>query len=182
MSAEQQELSLSVLVTREEYSEAAAQRSLHRGRGRGMAVTGAGCALVVAGLAGVFFGGRISLSPVVAACVVLVGLILAGYRRVFAPLLDRAEAAREYDEKDDLHYATVFRFSGDTVEVKNGRVEAALPLSLITEWLETPTLISFSFGREFRFAIPKRLLSEEQTAELRRRCGRGNSVALERGQ
>ena len=157
MSAEQQELSLSVLVTREEYSEAAAQRSLHRGRGRGMAVTGAGCALVVAGLAGVFFGGRISLSPVVAACVVLVGLILAGYRRVFAPLLDRAE-------------------------VKNGRVEAALPLSLITEWLETPTLISFSFGREVRFAIPKRLLSEEQTAELRRRCGRGNSVALERGQ
>ena len=46
--------------------------------------------------------------------------------------------------------------------VKNGRMEGNLPLRCITEWTETPSLFLITYGREFRFAIPKRLLEPGQ--------------------
>ena len=51
--------------------------------------------------------------------------------------------------------------------VKNGRMEGNLPLRCITEWTETPSLFLITYGREFRFAIPKRLLEPGQEERLR---------------
>lgn len=163
------ELSLSVLVTREEYCEAAAEHRRVAGRGQGKALLAAGAVLTALGVAGVFFGGRISLSFSAAFSLIILGLFLVCYNGVFAPMFARAAAAREYDRNEDLRFATAYRFSGEMVMVKNGRMEGSLPLALITEWTETPSLILITYGREFRFAIPKRLLGPGQEEQLRSR-------------
>ena len=46
---------------------------------------------------------------------------------------------------------------------------AALPLSALSGWAETPTLFLMTFGRECRFAIPKRLMAPGQEEALRAR-------------
>ena len=99
----------------------------------------------------------------------VIGVFLACYNGVFAPLFSSAAAAREYDENEDLRYAASYRFLDDAVEVKNGRMEGALPLSALSGWAETPTLFLMTFGREGRFAIPKRLMAPGQEEALRAR-------------
>lgn len=155
-------VTLSVLVTREEYSKAFAElRRKERNRLAPM-ITISGAILMILGIAGSFFGSRISLSFSAAFCLILLGIFLVCYDGFFAPLFDSAEAAREYDEKEDLQFATTYSFMDDSVIVNNGRISGELPLGYITRWNETPALIAFSYGREFSFAIPKRLLSAEQ--------------------
>ncbi len=164
------ELTLSVLVTREEYCEAAAEHRRAVSRGQGNALLAAGAVLTALGIAGVFFGGRISLSFSAAFSLIVLGIFLVCYNGVFAPMFSRAAAAREYDRNEDLRFATAYRFSGKaegTVMVKNGRMEGNLPLRCITEWTETPSLFLITYGREFRFAIPKRLLEPGQEERLR---------------
>ena len=161
-------ITLSVLVTREEYSEAAANEKRKQRRHTAPFITGAGAVLMILGIAGLFFGRSISLSASAAVCLILAGLFLACYDGLIASVLDRAAAAREFDEKEDLHFATTYLFSEDRVAVQNGRIQGELPLSVITRWSETPALFTLAAGRELHMSIPKRLLTPEQDKELRR--------------
>ncbi|HIZ19462.1 MAG TPA: YcxB family protein [Firmicutes bacterium] len=164
-----QELTFSVLVTREEYCQAAAQYRRSAGKRQGVVLYAAGGILTLLGAAGVLFGSAISLSVSASLCLMVIGVFLACYNGVFAPLFSSAAAAREYDENEDLRYAASYRFLDDAVEVKNGRMEGALPLSALSGWAETPTLFLMTFGREGRFAIPKRLMAPGQEEALRAR-------------
>ena len=161
------ELNLSVLVTREEYCEAAAQQRREAGKRQGTVWYAAGALLVLLGVAGAFFGSGISLSLSASFCLILLGVFLACYNGMLAPMLSSAAAAREYDENEDLRYATAYRFGADAVQVKNGRMEGSLPLSALSGWTETPSLFLLTFGRECRFAIPKRLLEGDLQVALR---------------
>lgn len=156
-------VALSVLITREEYIRNSA-RERRLARHHAPAVTGAGAVLSVIGLAGLFFGSLIGLGAGASVCVVALGLFLIGYDGIFAPVIDRGAAAREYDEREELRMATAYVFTADQVRVENGRVKGNLPLSLVTSFARTPEQISFRFGRELSFVIPARLLSEEQAA------------------
>lgn len=155
-------ITLSVLVTREEYSKAFAELQRKERSHVAPLINVVGAILIILGIAGAFFGNYISLSFSTAFCVILLGVFLVCYDGFFAPLFDSAAAAREFDEKEDLRFATTYIFSDDEVNVSNGRVKGILPLRLITKWNETPTLIIFAYGRELSFAIPKRLMTVEQ--------------------
>lgn len=159
-------LDICVLVTREEYSKAFAEMRRKERSHIAPLIMASGTVLMILGIAGAFFGSQISLSLSAAFCLILLGIFLVCYDSFFAPLFDSAEAAREFDEKEDLQFATNYSFSEDTVMVNNGRISGNLPLKYITRWNETPTLFIFSYGREFSFAVPKRLLSEEQNKLL----------------
>ena len=82
-------LTLSVLITREDYMQYAAQLRREQRRGHLPLITGGGALLGALGLAGLFFGSWISLAPSVAAGLLLVGIFLIGYDGIFAPLLDK---------------------------------------------------------------------------------------------
>ena len=153
-------LSLCVLITREDYLQYAAQLRREQRRGHLPFITGGGAVLVFLGLAGLFFGSAISLAPSVAAGMLLVGAFLIGYDGLFAPLLDKGAAAREFDEKPELGMAGTYRFTPDGVEIRNGRIEGTLPRAQVTSAAETQSLFSIAFGREVRILIPKRLLGE----------------------
>ena len=161
------QLSLSVLVTREEYMAFNAQLQRSQRSGRVSLLSATGAVLTAAGIAGLFFGGNISLAPAVAVCVLLFGLFLACFNSLVAPLLDKAAAAREYDEKEDLRLSNVYVFTEAAVEIRNGRMEGSRPLRLATGWMETADLFSLSFGRECHIVVPKRLLNEGQMNGLR---------------
>lgn len=160
-------LSLSVLVTREEYSQAFSQQQRKEHSHRGLLFTITGAVLIILGLAGAFFGSYISLTLSSSFCLILPGVFMVCYDGFFAPLLDGAVAAREFDEKEDLHFATSYEFYDDKVSINNGRVEGTLPLSQITRWSETSALYTIAYGREISMAIPKRLMSAEQSGVLR---------------
>lgn len=96
----------------------------------------------------------------------LLGLFFVCFDGLIAPILDRAAAAREYDEKDELRMANLYTFEGDIVHVKNGRMEGKLPLRLATRWQRSADLYSLSFGRECHVMIPRRLMNEDQDHAL----------------
>ncbi|MDD2418301.1 MAG: hypothetical protein PHR24_02825 [Oscillospiraceae bacterium] len=160
-------LSLSVLVTREEYSAAVAISKRKHRRKTARVTMGFGSWLIICGVAGLFFGSYILLAPPAAICLVLAGLFLLCYDGLLAPIIDRAAAAREYEEKEDLHFATTYYFYDDRVAVHNGRFQGELPLSILTEWGETSALFGLEVGRELSMAIPKRLLDTQQEERLR---------------
>lgn len=161
-----QSLAFSVLLTREEYTQTIA-RIEQENRGRRLPLpTVAGALLTAMGIAGLFFGEAISLSPFAAGCLVLLGLFLACFDGLIAPMLDRAAAAREYDEKEELRLANQITFAGDSVTVKNGRMEGVLPLRMLTRWQRSADLYSLSFGRECHVMLPRRLMDQEQDDRL----------------
>lgn len=96
----------------------------------------------------------------------LLGLFLACFDGLIAPMLDRAAAAREYDEKEELRLANQITFAGDSVTVKNGRMEGVLPLRMLTRWQRSADLYSLSFGRECHVMLPRRLMDQEQDDRL----------------
>lgn len=153
-------ISLSVLMTRDEYMTFVADSQRQMRRERLPLTKGGGAVLTVLGLAGLFFGRYVSLSPAAALCLLLVGVFLLCYDELLAPLFDRAAAAREYEEKQDLRMAYQYVFTADWVQIQNARVQGVLPLTLMTAWHQTQTLICLSFGREVRLLLPKRALDE----------------------
>lgn len=161
------QMTLSVLVTREEYCEAVAHRK-QKERRHIMLLRGvAGGSLIVLGIAGVFFGGYISLSPSAAVCLVVTGLFTVCYDGIFAPVFDKAAAAREFGEKQDLQFATTYTFKDSAVHIENGRIQGEISLSLLTRWSETPALFIMEVGRELCMSVPKRLMTEQQRDDLR---------------
>ena len=79
-----QTLAFSVLLTREEYTQTIA-RIEQENRGRRLPLpTVAGALLTAMGIAGLFFGEAISLSPFAAGCLVLLGLFLACFDGLIA--------------------------------------------------------------------------------------------------
>lgn len=159
-------LAFSVLLTKDEYMQTTA-RIQQEARSRNLPLpTAVGALLTAMGIAGLFFGDAISLSPFAAGCLVLLGLFFVCFDGLIAPMLDRAAAAREYDEKDELRMANLYTFEGDSVHVKNGRMEGKLPLRLATRWQRSADLYSLSFGRECHVMIPRRLMNEDQDHAL----------------
>lgn len=160
-------LTLSVLITREDYLEYAAQLRREQRRGHLPYLTGGGALLGILGLAGLFFGQAVSLAPSVAMGLLLVGIFLIGYDGFFAPFLDKGAAAREFEEKPELGLAGTYRFTDSGVEIRNGSIEGTLPRGQMTSTAETESLFCLSFGRVVRILIPKRLLGEEEAQWLR---------------
>jgi hypothetical protein len=169
MMDESTQISLSVLVTKEEYCEAAAMKKRKLRAHFAPMLIGAGVIFVLLGITGIFFGSSISLSIPAAACLVILGIALVCFDGLIAPILDKAAAAREFVEKEDLHFATTYVFKDDRVKIQNGRIQGDLPLSLLTRWSETSALFTMEIGRELSMAIPKRLLSTEECDLLRNR-------------
>jgi len=158
---------ISVLVTKDEYSGAHVFER-HKIRSRySPFLTISGIALVVLGIAGLFYGRLIMLSPAAAGCLVLLGIFLGLYDGVIAPILDRGAASRDYLAREELQFATTYVFSNNSVNVSNGRVQGEIPVSHVTKWIETPALFKMDVGRELSVIIPKRLLSEGQIQTLR---------------
>ncbi len=169
-------LTLSVLITREDYMQYAAQLRREQRRGHLPLITGGGALLGALGLAGLFFGSWISLAPSGAAGLLLVGIFLIGYDGIFAPLFDKGAAAREFDEKPELGMAGTYRFTTDGVDIRSGGLEGTLPRALMTRSAETESFFNLVFGREVRIWIPKRLLSDEETRQLRAWIADGKGV------
>lgn len=167
MTEQEKRVAISVLVTREEYMAFTVQLMKKLRGNRPKLTEACGAVLIAAGIAGLFFGDAISLLPSAAICLLLIGLFLACYNGLLAPVLDRAAAAREYDEKEDVRQANSYVFSDTAVEIRNGRMEGELPLQLATRYIETADLFSVSFGRECHVVIPKRLLTSTQKEELK---------------
>lgn len=160
-------VSLSVLLIKEDYIRYTAQLRRQMRQGHVPLLTCCGAVLCVLGLAGVFFGSYISLTMAPALGLVLAGAFLLCYDGLFAPMLDRASAAREFEEKPELRMAGTYVFTPDEVEIRTSGLEGRVPLKLATHWSETPSLFSVSFGREIQIILPKRLLKEEDIAFLR---------------
>ena len=160
-------ISLSVLVTREEYSAASAYMRRHKYANGLSPSMICGALLTVAGFAGMMFGQRISLGMPAAVSLLAAGVLLLCYDVIFAPMFSYASAAREHDERSDLRMACLYEFSGSELRVRSGRADGRLPLAWMTGYSEEPSMFFIRFGAEFLFAIPKRLLDEGQTAELR---------------
>jgi hypothetical protein len=162
------QITISVLVTKDEYIQAEAIIKQKLRSKFAPIITISGIVFVVLGIAGLFFGRLISLSPPAAGCFVTIGIFLALFDNFIGPILNRAAAAREYLEKEDLHFATSYVFSGDRVKISNGRIKGEFPVSMITRWTETPALFNMSVGRELNMTIPKRMLSDCEINNLRR--------------
>lgn len=162
----EQVISLSVLITREEYMAFVADSQRQMRHQRLPLSKGAGAVLSILGMVGLFFGRHISLSPAAAICLLLLGVVLLCYDDVLAPLFDRAAAAREYEEKQDLRMANQYRFSAESVQIQNARMTGELPLNQMTDWSQTQTLIRLSFGREVRLLLPKRVLDDTTCATI----------------
>lgn len=168
-NTETKTLKLSVLLVREEYMNAMAAIKRKRRRQLPPVMPVMGYILSILGFAGLLFGRTVSLAPSVALVMILFGLFLIVYELVFQPILDRGAAAQEYNEKEDIRLSNIYVFSTQicggrpetTVEIRNSRIEARLPLSAMTEWSKTSDIYSITFGRECRILIPKRLLNEE---------------------
>ncbi|MDD3692837.1 MAG: YcxB family protein [Oscillospiraceae bacterium] len=161
------DIKLSVLVTREEYCEAVAHEKRKSRRHIVPLFNVISAVLIILGFAGLFFGDNISLSPAAAFCLILSGLVAACYDGIFAPVFDKAAAAREFNEKPDLHYATTYTIKDDLIVIKNEWVQGKISISQLTRWSETPTLFIMAVGRELSISIPKRLLTPEQQNKLR---------------
>ena len=166
MNEKETRVALSVLITREEYMAFTVQMQKKLRGQRPRLMEACGAVLIAAGIAGLFFGNLISLVPSAAVCLLLLGLFMACYNGLLAPILDKAAAAREYDEKEDIRLANTYEFSETEVEIRNGRMEGKLPLQLATRFIETTDLISLSFGRECHVVVPKRLLTTQQRETL----------------
>lgn len=151
-------LSLSVLLTQEEYMRFTVQMVRRKAKKGLSFFTLLGGVLTILALAGFFFGHYISLSSVSSVCLLLLGLILLCYEGAIAPVIVRGAAARAYEEKDDLRTANRYVFTEKEVQVQNARLEGKLPLSWITEWIQTDEGFWISFGRECSILIPDRLL------------------------
>ena len=163
---EQETLTLSVLLTKEEYMNLAVQLYRQK-RGKGLSFYAVlGGILAILGIAGLFFGHRISLSPYTAGFLLLFGAFLLCYDGAVAPILVRGSAAREYEEKDDLRTTNQVTLAAGQVQVRNSRMEATLPYRLMTSWTQTEDGFRLSFGRECHVWIPRRLLTEEQGRRL----------------
>lgn len=162
----EQTIPLSVLLTREEYSAFVAQKRRIQRRGRFPVAMYLGDLLVVAALAGLFFGEPLGFSAAAAGCLLVIGAFLVVYDIAIAPMLDKWTAAREYDGKESLRTVGVYTFTETTVTLRNNRVEGTLPLAQMTGWLQTPEFFTLSFGREMTLFLPKRLLDEGQCATL----------------
>jgi hypothetical protein len=163
---ENAQLSLSVLITRDEYSSVVAQqRRKERKRFLPFLIV-IGAILIILGLAGAFFGALISISVSTAAWLLLLGLFLVCYDGLFAPLFDSGAAAREFDEKEELRLANKYVFTQEKVTISNGRIEARLPLLKISKWTVTPSVYTIDYGKEIHITIPKRLLTTEQSGIL----------------
>lgn len=161
-------LAISVLLTREEYMALAVQL-YRRKREKGLSVFAVlGGVLAILGMAGLFFGQWISLSPYTAGILLLFGAFLLCYDGAVAPVLVRGAAAREYEEKDDLRMTNQYRLSPESVQVSNSRIEGTFPLRLMSSWISTADGFCLSFGRECHVWIPHRLLTGEQSGLLRR--------------
>ncbi|HCA29046.1 MAG TPA: hypothetical protein DEP23_05505 [Ruminococcaceae bacterium] len=158
---------LSVLVTKEEYSEAEALKKQKLRSHVAPLLNGAAAVFIILGMAGIFFGRYISLSVPAAACFIVLGILFACYDGLIAPVFDKGAAAREFIEKEDLHFATTYVFEDDRVKIQNGRLKGDIPLSMLTRWSETPGLYIMEIGRELSMAIPKRLMSAEVQESLR---------------
>ena len=154
------------LITEEEYMQFSV-RMQRQGRAGGLSFfTVLGGVLAILGLGGFFFGSRISLSPFTAGILFLFGLFLLCYDGLVAPIFWRGAAAREYEEKEDLHTANQYVFTPDCLEVHNSRMEARLPLTMVTDWRRTGEGLWVSFGRECSALVPARLLDEGQAARI----------------
>ena len=132
-------VALSVLLTKEEYMQFSV-RLQRQGR-----------------------AGGLSFFTVLGGVLAILGLCYDG---LVAPIFWRGAAAREYEEKEDLHTANQYVFTPDCLEVHNSRMEARLPLTMVTDWRRTGEGLWVSFGRECSALVPARLLDEGQAARI----------------
>ena len=151
-------LSITVLVTREEYSCGAA-RPLARSAAWWLTVGGA--VLLVCGLAGLVFGPWLALSASVAWLLVLCGVALGVYPPLIAPALSKATAAREFDECELCRLATQYRLDEQGITFTDQRRQGQLPWSAITRCRETDELFVLAVGGEWVGILPKRVLTDE---------------------
>ncbi len=164
----QEPLSLSVLLTREDYMTYMAQKRRRMKEGHFSIWTAAGTVVSTLGMVGLFFGRRISLSTTASVCLVLLGIFLMVYETVVAPMLERARAAAAFEEKEELRSSAVYTITEEEIAVRSARLTGSFPLSCVTERLETPDLFGLSFGRELQIILPKRLLQESECSMLRK--------------
>ena len=158
--------SLSVLVTKEEYADVCAWSKQKDRRALNLRLRIFGSLLFLLGLVGLFFGELLMVSVGTSVCLVLMGLFCIVFDSLIAPFLDRAEAAHEYEEKEDLHFSTIFTVQSDRLGIKNGRIEGQIPYSYFTNFEETSRFFFLRCTNEIKLVIPKRLLSEAQIASL----------------
>ena len=161
-------LTVSVLVTREEYSAAAAHmRRRKYADGFSPALLG-GTMLGILAVVGMFFGEGIGFTLPSAICLLAAGVFLLCYDMIFAPMIAGVSAAREYDERTDLKMAGYYEFYTDKIVVRTGYVTGTLPLDRMTVCSEMPSMFLIRFGSEFLFAVPKRLLEDGQDETMRK--------------
>lgn len=163
------EIAVSVLLTKEEYMQFSAVLGRAMRARRLPLLTGCGALLCVTAVAGLFFGSLIGLTSGAALCLLLAGVFLLCYDGLIAPAADKAAAARDYEEKDELRMCNVYRISDTSVFIQNARCEGTLPLAAVTHWQQAGDWFAIFWGIECSVLLPKRLLSEEEEACIEQR-------------
>ncbi len=164
----QESLSVSILLTQEEYMQFSVQMYRRQVKKNVSFLTLLGGIIAIVAIAGFFFGHYISLSSFSAAGLLLISILMLCYEGAIAPMLVRGAAARAYEEKEDLRTANQYIFTQDEVQIHNARMEGTLPLSWMTAWTRTGNGFWISFGQECDILIPIRLLDEKECDQLER--------------
>ena len=162
---EESPISVSVLLTEEDYMPYVEQlRREQRGGYRGFFRIVGGVLLAV-GAAGLFFGAQRTAALMLT--VMMLGFLVLLYDTVLAPVIDRTAALTAFRERDSLRMSSLYTFEREGVRVRTAFAEGTLPYTQLTECTETDGLFAFTFGREMRLLIPKRLLNEAAAMGLR---------------
>lgn len=82
-------------------------------------------------------------------------------------MLEKARAVAAFEEKEELRSSAIYTITPTEITVRGARLNGTLPLSGITERLETPDLFALAFGRELQVILPKRLVGEDECRRIR---------------
>lgn len=96
----------------------------------------------------------------------LIGVILLIWTPLILPTVRKGAAGRRYDASDSLKGALSLVISEDTLTVRSACQEGTVPLSALTQVLQTPQMIALVFGKELTVCIPVRAMDEDEWYDL----------------
>jgi len=94
----------------------------------------------------------------------LCGMLLVLTNPLILPTVRKGAAGRRYDNSDALKGALAVTVSRDSLTVRSACYEGCVPLSALTDILQTKTMTALVFGKELTVCIPMRALNAEETA------------------
>ncbi|MBR7092477.1 MAG: YcxB family protein [Clostridia bacterium] len=153
----------SVLLTKEEFT---AFREENWRAEHSLAALIGGGALLLLGAGGWLASGQLALSPLLTGSMAALGLLWIAQDRILRPLLVRSRAAAAFDRQPEWSGSAQYVFYPDRVQLRTARETGEIPLSALTAWRESKTMLALFFGRELTVLLPRRLLTPQEQNDL----------------